>query len=124
MRTDNKCSSPKIGLIEAALNLPVPFPRSYWVIPGRLLAGELPGAKDALETERKLDSLFKAGIRHVVNLMQSDETNHSGELFTPYEPVLDRLASGRGSRVFCKRYRFFNQSKKTSRRNHRILSRE
>jgi len=26
-------------------NLPIPFPRAYWVIPGLFLAGEYPGAK-------------------------------------------------------------------------------
>ena len=92
------------GLIAAALGRPVPFPRSYWVIPGRLLAGELPGAKPPREAERKLARLLDAGIRRVVNLMEPDETDHSKEPFTPYEPILARLAEGRGSGVRCGRY--------------------
>ncbi len=43
--------------------LPVPFPRSYWVISGKLLAGFYPGAKDlkeatAVETHNKRASNF------------------------------------------------------------------
>ncbi|AOY56890.1 ADP-ribosylglycohydrolase family protein [Desulfococcus multivorans] len=101
----NKADGKKaIGLIETALGLPVPFPRSYWVIPGRLLAGELPGAKDPREAENKLDRLLESGIRRIINLMQPDETDHSGEPFTPYEPILNDLASRRGSKPLCKRY--------------------
>lgn len=51
----------------------VPFPHSYWVIPGQLLAGCYPGAKDLREATDKLTALINAGIRHVINLMKPDE---------------------------------------------------
>jgi hypothetical protein len=44
---------------------PVPFPRSYWVIPGKLLAGCYPGAKDPKEAtaeERVLGESQERGL--------------------------------------------------------------
>ena len=38
----------------------VPFNRSYWVIPGKLLAG-YPGSEDPAEEGRKLKRLIKVG---------------------------------------------------------------
>ena len=46
--------------------LQVPFNRSYWVVPGKLLAGGYPGSEDPVEEERKLKGLIQAGIRHVI----------------------------------------------------------
>ena len=68
-------------------NLGVPFPRSYWVIPGLLLAGEYPGAKEQKEAEQKLSGLLDAGIRQIINLMEPDETDHDGQPFNLYENV-------------------------------------
>jgi hypothetical protein len=51
---------------------PVPFSRSYWVIPDKLLAGYYPGSKDPKEATVKLTTLINAGIRHVINLMEPD----------------------------------------------------
>ena len=39
--------------------MPLPFERSYWVIPGKLLAGEYPAAADPDEAYRKLDGLAR-----------------------------------------------------------------
>lgn len=69
-------------------SLPVPFPSSYWVIPGLFLAGEYPGAKNPAEANEKIKSLFDAGIRHFVNLMEPDETDHNGKPFKPYDNIL------------------------------------
>lgn len=52
---------------------PSPFPDSYWVIPGRLLAGEYPGAAEELPARKRLLSLLQCGIRAVVNLTQDGE---------------------------------------------------
>lgn len=40
----------------------IPFPRSYWVVPGLLLAGEYPGSKDRQEATQKIRGLLKCGI--------------------------------------------------------------
>ncbi|HZW04520.1 MAG TPA: dual specificity protein phosphatase family protein [Anaerolineaceae bacterium] len=59
----------------------VPFPDSYWVIPGRLLAGEYPGATEELAARRKLRALIRAGVDVCVDLTEP------GEL-APYAPWL------------------------------------
>ncbi|GAP68303.1 dual specificity phosphatase, catalytic domain [Bacteroidales bacterium 6E] len=56
----------------------IPFERSYWVITGKLLAGEYPAAADREEAYRKLDGLVRAGIKTVVNLTEAHETNLHG----------------------------------------------
>jgi hypothetical protein len=72
---------------------PLPFPRSYWVVPGKLLAGCSPGAKDPIDATGKITALLNAGIRHVINLMEPDERDRSGQLFVPYENLLERTAA-------------------------------
>ena len=59
--------------------------RSYWVTPGRLLAGCYPGDKDADKAATKLQGMVDAGIRHVVNLMETNESNRHGKPFVPYK---------------------------------------
>ena len=72
---------------------PVPFPRSYWVIPGKLLAGFYPGSKDPKEATAKLTALINAGIRHVINLMEPDERDLTGHRFVPYDDVMESIAA-------------------------------
>lgn len=84
----------------------VPFPRSYWVHPGRLLAGCYPGAPGSEEMEEKLEQLLAAGIGTVINLMEEDEHDRFGRRFVPYEERLVRLAEGRGEIVRCLRLPF------------------
>ena len=72
---------------------PVPFPCSYWVIPDRLPADSCPGAKGPKEATAKITALLNAGIRHVINLMEPDETGITGQLFVPYEELLESLAA-------------------------------
>ncbi|MBX3010909.1 MAG: dual specificity protein phosphatase family protein [Caldilineaceae bacterium] len=45
-----------------------PFPNCYWVKPGRLLAGEYPGARTQLEAQEKLALLLKLGITYYLDL--------------------------------------------------------
>jgi hypothetical protein len=84
-------------------NQSVPFARSYWVEPGKLLAGCYPGAKNPKEAEAKLGGLLESGIRLVVNLMEEDEFGHDGEPFVPYEETLHRMAKKIGTEVECVR---------------------
>jgi ADP-ribosyl-[dinitrogen reductase] hydrolase len=53
--------------------LPSPLPNTYWVIPGRLLAGEYPGGNSVRETQERLAKLVGAGIRCFIDLTQPDE---------------------------------------------------
>ncbi|HXK62376.1 MAG TPA: hypothetical protein PLP42_21015, partial [Acidobacteriota bacterium] len=74
----------------------VPFSRSYWVVPGRLLAGCYPGDKDPETARQKLEALLESGIRRIVNVMQPGEISHGGAPFVPYEGLLQELAATRG----------------------------
>ena len=72
--------------------LAVPYPRSYWVVPGKFLAGYYPGSRNPVAAENKLTRLLAHGIRHIVNLMEENERNFSGEIFVPYEGMLEEIA--------------------------------
>jgi hypothetical protein len=85
---------------EASLmTLAVPFPRSYWVVPARLLAGYYPGDLNPAEARRKLQGLVDSGVRHIINLMQEDESNWDGSPFVPYGNVLSDITSQSGVQV-------------------------
>ncbi len=47
----------------ATANMTAPTSSSYWVVPGLLLAGAYPDAKDAEERRTKIQALLDAGIR-------------------------------------------------------------
>lgn len=50
-----------------------PIPDSYWVVPGRVLAGEYPGAADGDAAKAKLALFREAGIDCFVDLTEEDE---------------------------------------------------
>jgi hypothetical protein len=72
---------------------PPPFTRSYWVRPGRLLAGYYPGAPSKEEAEDKLQSLIGAGIRCVINLVEEDERNWEKKPLRSYQRLLTKLGT-------------------------------
>lgn len=51
-----------------------PIPESYWVEPGRLLAGEYPAHYDSESTRKRIDSLLEAGFDTFIDLTRRDET--------------------------------------------------
>jgi hypothetical protein len=81
----------------------LPFERSYWVVPGRLLAGYYPGDLNPAEAQRKLRGLLNAGIRHVVNLMEENERDMRGNLFIPYGELFQQFGREVGWNVTCVR---------------------
>jgi len=58
-----------------------PIPESYWVEPGRLLAGEYPGRYDEELTRKRIDALIKEGFDTFVDLTKPNETS-------PYSIIL------------------------------------
>ena len=52
---------------------PKPIPNSFWIEPGRILAGEYPGGHSEEETRLRLEAFLKAGISAYVNLTQPGE---------------------------------------------------
>ena len=51
-----------------------PIPESYWVEPGRLLAGEYPGQLDGEMTRQRIDALIQAGFNSFIDLTKPNET--------------------------------------------------
>jgi protein tyrosine/serine phosphatase len=83
-----------------------PFPGTYWVIPGSLLAGAYPGGRDAKTTRQRMAALLDAGVRSVINLMSEEETfEHPADAhFQPYEDVLEKIGEERGVVIEIERY--------------------
>ena len=78
----------------------LPIPESYWVIPGRLLAGEYPGVPFAPErTRRRIDAFLEAGFDTFIDL------THDGEI-QPYEPILREQAAAYDRAVEYNRFPF------------------
>jgi predicted protein tyrosine phosphatase len=50
-----------------------PLPNTYWVIPGRLLAGEHPVGADETQARTRLDRLREAGVDYYVDLTEIGE---------------------------------------------------
>jgi protein-tyrosine phosphatase len=73
---------------------PKPDPNTYWVIPGKLLAGEYPGARDPEEARSRLRKFLAAGVRHFIDLTEA------GEL----EPYAELLTEEAGSRTSYERF--------------------
>jgi protein-tyrosine phosphatase len=81
-----------------------PFERSYWVVPGKFLAGYYPGDLDKDMMSHKLNGLLSVGISTVINLMEPDEINFYGDLFDQYETHLTSLAQYHYIPVECIRF--------------------
>jgi ADP-ribosylglycohydrolase len=54
--------------------VPLPLPNSYWVVPGRLLAGEYPGGATAKATRERLARLLAAGVDCFIDLTPPGES--------------------------------------------------
>ena len=50
-----------------------PLPNSYWVIPGRLLAGEYPIGPDYTDARARLALFREAGVNHFIDLTEPGE---------------------------------------------------
>lgn len=85
---------------------PPPFPGTYWVVPGTLLAGAYPAGSDDASTAERMAALLDAGIHSVISLMSEEEIlEHSnGIAFAPYEDILEKQGESRGVIVEIERY--------------------
>lgn len=73
-------------------NPALPIPNSYWVLPGRLLAGEYPGAFGEERIRRRIDAFLVSGINTFVKLTRDDE-------LPDYTPILRERAGTYGKDV-------------------------
>ena len=92
---DDRSLSLEVHRVADGNAVPVPFDRSYWVIPGRLLAGAYPGDQVAYAAEKKLSAFLAAGIRCFVDLTSENDGNMFGQLLAPYRDLLAKIAAGR-----------------------------
>jgi protein-tyrosine phosphatase len=73
----------------------VPFARSYWVIPGKFLAGAYPGNPYEKKAEKKLGLFLDAGIRCFVDLTSPEDENLHGQALVVYRALIEKVAAGR-----------------------------
>jgi hypothetical protein len=102
--------------------LKVPFNRSYWVVPGKLLAGGYPGSEDPIEEKRRLKGFIQAGIRHVISLMEPREYNRPDDPFPPYVDHMEIIAEKMGITVTFDQISIKDFSIPTERQMVRILN--
>ncbi|GAB4280711.1 MAG: protein-tyrosine phosphatase family protein [Marinilabiliales bacterium] len=69
----------------------LPFSRSYWVIPGKLLAGQIPVDTNPDISTQKIKNLLKLNIRCIINLQEENETNSEGILFRDYNHIISKI---------------------------------
>ena len=59
---------------ESSSALPPYPPNTYWVVPGKFLAGEYPGHKtDPTKAAGKISALLAAGVTTFIDLTEEDE---------------------------------------------------
>ncbi len=77
--------------------LPRPLSNTYWVLPGRFLAGEYPGLGSEFQVRQRLTALLLAGLDTFINLTNPAE-------LLPYEAVLHEEARLLDKAVACLRF--------------------
>lgn len=82
----------------------LPFPRSWWIDPGRIIGGRYPGTADVAESRAILAQLLDVGVRLVVNLQEVVELGQGERPFRDYAPDLLGLAAERGVDVQVRRF--------------------
>ena len=65
------------------MTIPPPVPRSYWVVPGKLLAGEYPSDPDPRVAAERIQSFKAAGIDLFVDLTEPLELEPYAHLVSP-----------------------------------------
>lgn len=75
----------------------LPIPESYWVEPGRLLAGEYPGHYDGERARKRIDALIEAGFNLFIDLTRPNEVH-------PYFDILLEQAQAYGVEVKHQRF--------------------
>jgi len=104
------------------MSLARPFLRSYWAIPGQLVAGCYPGDLDPLVIEEKLWGLIAAKVSLTVSLMEENETDHRGRPFADYVMRLSELAQTEGQQIRCVRFPIRDMSIPTAAQMRTILA--
>lgn len=88
---------------------------SFWVVPGRILAGPYPGAPHKRDAAEKLNAFLDVGVTSFIDLTEEDEG------LQPYQQLLNKLAAQRGISVTHLRMPIQDVSIPTSEQMHAIL---
>jgi hypothetical protein len=78
--------------------LPRPHANCYWVVSGRLLAGEYPADDDPRVLALQMHALLDAGVTHCIDL------THEGEALPAYAAALAQAAAERGTVATAQRF--------------------
>ena len=65
----------------------LPYSESYWVVTGKLMAGEYPGVYDEEMTRQRIKSLLRCGVTSIIDLTKP------GDSFYPYKEILEEEAA-------------------------------
>jgi predicted protein tyrosine phosphatase len=65
----------------------LPNANTYWVLPGRFMAGEYPRDAEEVSSRRKLSEYLRCRVRLFIDLTEQGESG-----LQPYEPMLRSLA--------------------------------
>jgi len=65
----------------------LPFSESYWVVPGKMIAGEYPGVYDDEMTRQRVISLLRCGVTSFIDLTKP------GDSFHLYKEILNEEAA-------------------------------
>lgn len=74
-----------------------PISESYWVVPGRLLAGEYPGLYTEELTRKRIDAFIEASFQTFIDLTRPDE-------LAPYARILTEQAKAYDVEVAYQRF--------------------
>ena len=70
-----------------------PFAESYWVLPGKLMAGEYPGNYDVELTRKRVIALLRSGLNTFIDLTKPADSFHT------YQQILEEEALQFGLQV-------------------------
>lgn len=84
-------------MAESAPESPAPpLPNTYWIEPGRLLAGEYPASASRADTLFRLNKLLTAGVTCFLDLTEPDE-------LAPYDALLSSAKAASGLHIVYER---------------------
>ena len=78
--------------------LPRPHTNCYWLVTGRVLAGEYPADDDPRVMARQMQALLDAGVTHCIDL------THESEALPAYGTALAQAAAGRDTVAGSQRF--------------------
>lgn len=70
----------------------IPFEKTYWVIPNKLIAGQTPSSYNKEIRLQKLINLLNIGIKVIINLTHENENNDEGSILPNYFDEIRNLA--------------------------------